>query len=191
MCIAHAQRGDLVSEGKGEARQYSWEQFKPGNQVALQHGAYSATALEPLAREIEARARAAEDWPSHLVAGRYDTEVQAWAWAEAICLRLRAFLADQDPVEWLSETIDTEEEEEQLSLTHHRRVSHTRRVQSALEQLRRFETLAGNRREKLGLTPVTAARLARDLMAARHSSGVDLAQLIQQANASVEGEGDG
>lgn len=161
----------------------SWSRppFEPGNELAVSHGAYSSKKLAPLAAEIEAQARSMPDWPPHLVGStRYDPEVQAWAWAEATCVRLRDYLAEQDPLEWLSETIDTDEQETQVSQSSKRRVSHTRRTTAALEMLRRWETTAGNRREKLGLTPVTAARLARDLMAARHSAGPSLSDLWNQ-----------
>jgi hypothetical protein len=164
----------------GEVRRggYVWEPFREGNEVAVTHGARSPQKLAPLAAEIEMRARALPDWPPHLAGStRYDSEVAAWAWAEATCSRLRDYLAEQDPVEMLSEHIDVEENEEQVSQTRRRRVSHTRRTTAALEMLRRWEATAGNRREKLGLTPVTAARLARDLMAARQSAGPSVSAL--------------
>lgn len=163
----------------GELRP-EWQRppFESGNELAVSHGAYSERKLAPLAEEIERRARAEADWPPHLAGStRYDPEVQAWAWAEAVCVRLRAYLAEQDPLDWLSETIDTEEQETQVSQSSKRRVSHTKRTTGALEMLRRWETTAGNRREKLGLTPVTAARLARDLMMAKRSAGPNVAEI--------------
>ncbi|WP_460990450.1 hypothetical protein [Sinomonas soli] len=134
-----------------------------------------------MAEAIESRARAMPDWPPHLSGStRYDDEVRAWAFAEATCQRLREYLADQDPVDMLTE-LDETDETVQVREFGSRRRSRTRRVQSGLEMLRRFETLAGNRRAALGLTPVTAARVARDLMQARRSAGPDLAEAWREA----------
>ncbi|BCT75992.1 hypothetical protein SCMU_18340 [Sinomonas cyclohexanicum] len=157
-----------------------------GNTLAVTHGARSETLLEPLAAAIEREARASADWPPHLAGpSRYDSEVAAWAWVEAVVMRLRQFLAESDPLSWLTET-DSTDETVTVREGGSRRRSRTRREQSALEQLRRWEDVAGRRRAALGLNPVSAARLSRDLMAAKQSASVDMARLI--ADLDDEGE---
>lgn len=151
---------------------------------AVQHGARSERLLQPLADEIERLARASEDWPPHLQGStRYDSEVRSWAFAEATCERLREYVGQQDPVAMLTD-LDETAEDVVVRERGSRRRSTTRRMQSGLEMLRRWEDVAGRRRAALGLTPAAGAKLARDLMLARRSSaGVDLAQLIAQATA--------
>ena len=70
-----------------------------GNVRALQHGAYSARAIQPLALEIEATARANASWPHYLSDASYSPAITAWAWAEAVCVLLRRYIADQDTLD--------------------------------------------------------------------------------------------
>ncbi|MDQ4490720.1 hypothetical protein RBS60_10975 [Sinomonas sp. ASV486] len=178
-----------MSEEVEKRPPWSRAPFAKGHTKSVQHGARSERMLAPLAAEIEAEARASSDWPAHLDDARYSAEVASWCWSEAVCARLREFLAGSDPLEWLQETQDTDESVQVSEGGSSRRRARTVRQQSALEQLGRWERTAGQRRAALGLTPVSAAKLSRDLMLARKSaSGMDMARLIEQAQAEDLGE---
>lgn len=162
----------------GDARGYSWKAFEPGHTISVQHGAYSPKVVDPVAAEIEREARARPSWPAYLDGGDYDFEIGAWANAEAVCTILRNYLAKLGATEyWLTEREDTDVDEDQVTDTHRRRRSGTKRIQSALEMLRRWEATAANSRKELGLTPLARARLGRDVTQA--TSNMDLAKYWQ------------
>lgn len=153
------------------ARGYSWEPFQPGNQAALLNGSYSPRHIEPLAAQILTEARTADTWPAYLNDPTYNRALKAWAWTEAICELLRQWLADMDIQDAATETTTTTDDEETTE-THRRRVSVSKRVTSALERLAKYESIASSHRSKLGLDPLSRAKLGKDVAAAN----LDLAQ---------------
>lgn len=128
-------------------RGYSWPPFEPGNTVAVRHGAYSPRRVDPLAQEILAAVEGTVSWWTPA------DRAQAWRWArlEARCQLLVEHLAD------LGGDLDSEGNE---------------RPASAL--LTRLELQASNLASKLGLDPLSRARLGRDVAAAQ----VDVATLM-------------
>lgn len=154
-----------MAEGAGPARGYSWPAFEPGHTKALRHGARSERKVAPLAEEIELAARNDPSWPSYLDSAEYAAAVSAWARAEAVVSLLWTWLsehAEQGVEELLAET-SSEQSDETRVKGRTRRVSTGRRVASVLEQLRKWETAAANHRARLGLDPLSRARLGRDV----------------------------
>jgi hypothetical protein len=142
--------------------------FEPGNEVAVRHGAYSPRRVDPLARELVDQALADEAL-AYLRAPRWRAGVWAWARAEARVQLLTEWLAD-----------------------HREGVDELGTVAPVLGALLRWEVRASNARTWLGLDPLSAARLGRDVTA----TSVDMARLLSglHAPADLDGEeevGDG
>lgn len=131
------------------------------------HGATSERRVGPLAAQIAAGLLADAETPEHLREPVFSAAVQGWARAEAVCALLRDFLDGQDIEAALTETTKGAEKEEREGTTA-RRTSVTRRVTAALDASRRWEAHAANLRSKLGLDPVSAARVGRDLATSRY-----------------------
>ena len=84
--------------GKGRARGYSWEQFGPGNEARTTHGASrgkSGRYLAPIAESLIAQLSELAPWTSYPA---FRPSVEAWAWAEARCVRFRAWADEHDVV---------------------------------------------------------------------------------------------
>lgn len=156
-----------------------------GNQLARRHGAYSARTVEPLAVEIEQTARTSPAWPTYLTDPSYEPAIRAWATAEAVCELLRRHLAGQDFSEALADHHEEESTETHSKGRSTRRTT-GRRTRSALDLLTRWETTAANHRGRLGLDPLSRARLGRDVTSAR----ADLVQMLTaQREARERGDG--
>lgn len=134
-----------------------------GNQLALKHGAYSPRKVDPLATELVelVRADASVSW---LTAADMPA-VWAWARAEAQVQLLTEYLelAGQSTGDGVG---DLEAEA----------------VRSAYLLLHRAEARAMSGRRRLGLDPLSRARLGRDVAA----TNVDLARLLSEARESAE-----
>ncbi|MBA8964752.1 hypothetical protein JOJ86_006030 [Rhodococcus percolatus] len=137
------------------ARGYSWPQATAGNTIAQQHGAYSPRKVDPLAEEFISNALAQPDL-DFLKAASYRPALWAWARAEAKVQLVEEYLSGltTDGVGDLD----------------------SKRILAAHALLDRSETRADKLRSKLGLDPLSRARLKRDT-AATH---VDLASLYKQ-----------
>ncbi|MBP2370690.1 hypothetical protein [Pseudonocardia parietis] len=155
------------------ARGYSWEPFRDGNEAGLRHGAYSERRIAPLAAEVEQQARALPTWPSYLDEPVYAPAVRAWARAEAVVELLWTYLAERDLDAALASTTESTTEAEESRGSSRSRTS-TRATESALSMLDRAEARAAKARQRLGLDPLSRARLGRDVTAAR----TDLAQML-------------
>jgi hypothetical protein len=159
-----------MSDGQGDARGYSWPPFEPGHTASLLHGARSERTIAPLAEQIAAELLAAESTPAHLLRREFAAAVQAWARAEAVVALLWRWLDEQDIGEALTEVTSAEETETHGKRKTTRR-SVSRRVASVLGELHRAETRAASMRRALGLDPLSAGRLAKDLSASRWYQG--------------------
>ena len=127
-------------------RGYSWPPFEPGHQVSLKHGAWSPRVVDPLAEELVATVAATVDW------WRPCDRPAIWAWA-------RAEVRCQLLVEWLAGKGGD--------------VNDDGTMRPAAEALTRLEATAGTLRARLGLDPLSRARLGRDVAGTQ----VDLARL--------------
>jgi hypothetical protein len=120
------------------ARGYSWEPFRPGNTVALRHGAWSPRKVEPLAAEYVETVAGSANWLRDCDA----PAVWAWARTEARVQLLSEWLADRGG--------DLDDEGT---------------VRPAAALLDRLEARAESLRARLGFDPLSRARLGRDTLA--------------------------
>jgi len=130
----------------GPARGYKWADATHGNTLALRHGAYSPRRVDPLAAELVEQVTGYIDWL------RESDTPALWAWArvEARIQLVSEYLIDQGG------DIDGDGT-----------------VRPAADLLMRLESKAESMRSRLGLDPLSRARLGRDVAA----SQVDLARL--------------
>lgn len=145
--------------------------FRPGHTLSLKHGAYSPRRVEPLAEElVESTLAAAADRGSvtaYLSEPSYRPSLWAWARAEAKVQLLTEWLMDRGG--------DLDEDGE---------------VRSAAALLERVERRAVTLRARLGLDPLSRAKLGRDV-AAGSLSVAQLMSMLGDDPGDEEGDGDG
>lgn len=127
--------------------------FGTGNTVAMKHGARSPRVVEPVAAALREQALKAAPY---LADPRWTGELEAWSRAEA---RVQILLA------W-EERVGGPLAEDGSPRSH-------------LVELERAERRAQNARDRLGLNPASAARLASYLASAQR--GPSLLQVWEQA----------
>ena len=123
--------------------------------------------------------------PDYLRAPAYLPAVQAWARAEAVVSLLWAYLAGRDIEAALTETIEASETEARSKGRTSRR-SVSQRVVSVLGELHRAEVRASNLRARLGLDPLSRAKIMKDLGIAHQTGGEKIAQLAETGRAIRE-----
>lgn len=128
--------------------------FQPGHELTLKHGARSPRKVNPLAAQYVA-AVLADDDVAYLRAPAYLPAVQAWAAAEARVSLIEAWVAD---------------------MTMERATESGQGQTSPLELLRKWEASAATHRARLGLDPLSRARLGRDQMA----GAADMARIMAE-----------
>lgn len=156
-----------------DARGYSWPPFEPGNEVATRHGANSERHVVPLAERIAKELLTAATTPEYLREPSYAAVVRAWSRAEAVVELLWRWLGEHDLDDALTDLTTTDEDTE-LSKGSASKHTTSRHVESVLVQLHRHEVRAMNLRSRLGLDPLSRARLGKDVAAQR----IDLARLF-------------
>jgi hypothetical protein len=142
------------------ARGYGWPPFQAGNVAAQTHGSYSPRKVDPLAAEILAQTR------QHVTWWRPADEASVWAWA-------RTEARVQLLAEWLTERGGD--------------LDDAGSVRPAADLLTKLEARAESMRSRLGLEPLSRARLGRDVAA----SSVDLARLWAAETAQEGRDGPG
>lgn len=115
--------------------------FAPGNELTMKHGAQSPRRVDPLATQLQ-RELLANDEVAYLRSPRFAAAVRSWATAEAKVALIAQWVAGMD--------IEAAAESGQGKT-------------SPLELLRKWETTAANHRARLGLDPMSAARLGKDV----------------------------
>ncbi len=131
----------LAGEGPGAG--HSWPPFQPGHTLSRIHGALSERDIVPQAEAIAAAVLEEAQCPDHLRSPAFRASLAGWARAEAVSSLLFDYLA-------------TLEVEAMLTL----RQQATR---APVDLWRAAEAHAANLRSKLGLDPVSYARIAKDL----------------------------
>lgn len=123
--------------------------FEPGNTVALQHGAFSPRFVDPLAAELVGMVLE-DPQVGYLTAPAYRPALWAWARAEAQAQLLVEYLAraGQESGDGVGD----------LDLD---------RVRTAYLLLHRAESRADRSRARLGLDPLSRARLGKDVAQAK------------------------
>jgi hypothetical protein len=164
----------------GLARGYSWPPFEKGHTLSLRHGAWSARHVQPVATEI---LQSVLDDPQceYLRQPRFAAELEAWATAEARVRLLESYI----------EKLAGESGDGVGDLA-------DEATRAAWQLLHRCETRAQSGRDRLGLSPLSSARIGRDKAAAGIDVAMIMAQLhkLEQAGVDVlagqdEGGGDG
>jgi hypothetical protein len=188
---------DSDRAGQGSARGYSWPPFGAGNTVAEVHGARSERRIVPLADRIARELLERESTPPYLREPEFAPSVAAWSRAEAVVALLWDFLAERDIVAAMSEVSGEDETTETTGKGRSERHMKAKRITSALSELHRAETRAATLRGRLGLDPMSRAKLAADLGQARWYAGrtpldVALDRIEAERQAAIEaGAGDG
>lgn len=147
------------------ARGYTWEPFQPGHTLSLKHGAYSERLIAPRALEIAQGMQEAGELPDYLAQPRYRGAVMDLATALARRERLEMWLAEHSTPGTPMELAENGE------------------VRAAAVLLERVEKAIERHRDRLGLSPLAAARLGKDVAAER----VSLAQVWAQMDAQDPG----
>lgn len=145
--------------------------FEPGNEVAVSHGAYSPRKVAPLAQELVAAVLADSSLP-YVSAHAYRPAVWAWARAEAQTQLLTEYL-EAKGAETADGVGDLDDE----------------RVRSAYLLLHRAEARATTGRTRLGLDPLSRARLGKDVAqgaAANADVALRMAQLHEAEQRLLE-----
>lgn len=137
----------------------------PGNQLALKHGAYSPRRVDPLAAELVGLVDG--DASINWLTAADRPALWAWARAEAQAQLLTEYLAKA--AEATEDGVGDLEQE---------------RVRAAYLLLHRAEARAQSGRARLGLDPLSRARLGRDVAATR----VDMARLLSGLDQPEGGE---
>jgi len=132
--------------------------FQPGHELSVQHGYYSPRRLDPLAVEL-VESVLTNPATAYLQAAHWRPALWAWARAEAQVQLLTEYLAKAG-----------EEAGDGVGDLN------ADRVRSAYLLLHRAETRATTQRTRLGLDPLSAARLGRD----RAATQVDVAKLMAE-----------
>lgn len=121
--------------------------FMPGNQLALKHGAFSAARTDPIAQRFIDEI-AADENTAYLAAPRF--QAQLWTWATAAAR-----------VELLSAWID--------DMTIESATFSGKGQVSPLELLRKWITTTQTLSARMGLDPLSAARLGKDVAQGRQA----------------------
>lgn len=136
--------------------------FQPGHTLSLSHGAYSPRKVDPLARELVDLVLGDDTVPSYAKAPAYRAELWAWGRAEAQTQLLTEWLAKEG--EAAGDGVGDLDSES---------------VRAAYLLLHRAEARAASARTRLGLTPLAAARMGKDVAIGR-AADVDVAQRMAQ-----------
>jgi hypothetical protein len=144
--------------------------FAPGNELAVQHGAYSPRKVDPLAREI-LETVLTDPETGYLQAPRYAAAL--WSWAR-----------DEAQEQLLTEYVATLAEDAGNGVGD----LDKNRVRSAHLLLHRASTRAANGRKVLGLDPRSWAALKRDKNVGAGTHMMGAAKIMEQL-AALEARG--
>lgn len=145
--------------GKGPARGYSWPPFAPGHTMSVVHGAFSERAVAPRAEALMTAVLEDGEFPDHVRSAVFRMSLAAWARAEAV-----ASLLFDHVVTLGAEQMMTP------------RLAGTR---APVDLWRAADAHAAKLRGELGLSPVSYARIAKDLGLAGRSAEEALERMAQ------------
>lgn len=143
------------------------EPFTEGNTAAEVHGARSERKIGPRAAELAAALLADPATPQHLRRPEFGPAVQAWARAEAVASLLFDWLADLDIT----------------VMTTPRKAA----TKAPVDLWRSADAHAATLRARLGLDPLAAARIAKDLGLAHQAAEGALTAMAETGRALREG----
>jgi hypothetical protein len=149
--------------------------FPPGNAVALVSGYRSPARVGARAEQIERDLLEDPSVPEYVKDPSYAGARQAYARAAAVAALLWDWMDAQDPEALLAAITTTDEDEQRKrGRTTKRTVSH--RMESTFSQWDKAASRAANLYARLGMDPMSRARLGKDITAAKF----DLAQMLAQ-----------
>jgi hypothetical protein len=130
----------------------AWQRppFEPGNMLAMKSGVYSPRVVDPIAAELVAGIHADPSVP-FLRETPYQAAVWAWARAEARVIALTRWLELKGNESGIEED---------------------GKVTPTLTALAVWEKIAANHRTRLGLDPLSRAKLGKDLAGAKQADAV-------------------
>lgn len=164
--------------------------FEPGHELSLVHGAYSEERVLARRAEIERVLLADPSTPDYLKSdGSYRPALRALCRAEAVVSMLEEWLDQQDIRSALTELTTGEESEDRPAPMSVRRTSVSRRVASALDALHKHEVRAMNLRARLGLDPLSRARLGADLAQTADAAAVWAQMWERKQGGKAAGDG--
>jgi hypothetical protein len=137
--------------------------FAPGNQLAVKHGIYSLTMVQPIAEEFIETLRADPEL-AYLATRAFAAALQAWARAEARIALMEAYMDTMN----MGEATRTD----------------TSRT-SVMEQMLNLEDRAERARGRLGLDPRSAQQIRKDFAQTKHA---DAATWLTQQRALAEAQ---
>jgi len=153
--------------------------------VSVTHEARSERSVGVLAERFVSALLADPGTPDYVGEPSYRYAVEAWGRAEAIVALLAEWLSGMDVEAALTEVTESEETERRSKGKTSRQLK-SRRVASVVDQLHRHETRAMQLRARLGLDPLSRARLGKDVAASR----LDLARLWAEQDAAAGKDSD-
>lgn len=144
--------------------------FAEGNTLAVKYGAGSPRIVNPIAQELITEVLSTPA-TAYLAEPRYAPALLAWATAEA-------------KTQLISDWVD------RMDLT--AAASSERGQTSPLELLRKWSTTAMNHRQRLGLDPLSAARLGKDVAVGQAAdAAVELTRQRDLLERTIKGEAEG
>jgi len=148
--------------------------FAPGNDAAVRHGIWAPKKVDPAA-EIYVRVRLDDPSTAYLREPRYRAALWACARAEARVELL---------IDWVEKLID----EKGMAAAAESGQGRT----SPLALLERWEATAAKRRAELGLTPLSAARLGKDVAQGRQAdAAAELTRMREEHEREQRGQRSG
>jgi hypothetical protein len=150
-----------------------------GNERALQHGAHSSRKVMPLARELLDVLLSAPSTPGWVKAPEHRLELLALCRADAQVHLLTEWLASR-----------AEEAEDDVDRAGVGDLA-DERVKSAYLLLHRAEARAASARTRLGLTPVSRARLGKDVAVAGAADAAAALTRMREEHDRAEAERNG
>jgi hypothetical protein len=150
---------------------HPWQRppFEPGNTIGERHGAYSPRKVDPLAAELVTR-MLADPGAGHLRHPSYRLALWAWGRAEAQAQLLTEYLAKRDEATG-DEGGDLEGDA----------------TKAAYLPLHRAEARANTLRTRLGLDPLSRARLGRDVAGGQLDTARAMAELERRERERGDG----
>lgn len=144
--------------------------FAPGNELTVKHGAYSPRKVDPLASEL-VETMLSDPGAGHLQHLSYRPALWAWGRAEAQVQLLTEWLAKRG--EEAGDGVGDLDDEA---------------TRSAYLLLHRAEARANTMRTRLGLDPLSRARLGKDVAAGQLDAARLMAELERQEKDGDDGE---
>ena len=138
--------------------------FQPGNTLAVTHGTYSPARVDPIAHQYIAEI-CADPSTAYLKQARYSAALWSWASAQAKVQLLSEWVEDMT----LAESTDS-----------------ARGQTSPLELLRKWMATSQTWAARLGLDPLSAARLGKDVSQGRQADAASMLTTLRAQHEAAD-----